>query len=142
MTSEDMKESIPPAEGHRNPRALWSCASSFVVQNRADAAILGEQRVAAEAEQVQVERLVALLVVVALYFDGDDLRRLAGGEGQRAGFGDVVGVARFGIAAGAQTERRGEAGPVRVLLRGWDAPAAVRAVCCALRPYLTSVQGR
>jgi hypothetical protein len=25
---------------------------------------------------------------------------------------------------GAQTERRGEAGPVRVLLRGWDAPAA------------------
>src|SRR5262249_18431436 len=28
------------------------------------------------------------------------------------------------IVAGAQTERRGEAGPVRVLLRGWDAPAA------------------
>ena len=27
------------------------------------------------------------------------------------------------IVAGAQTERRGEAGPVRVLLRGWDAPA-------------------
>src|SRR5262245_30251796 len=29
------------------------------------------------------------------------------------------------IVAGAQTERRGEAGPVRVLLRGWDAPAAL-----------------
>src|SRR5439155_16750448 len=25
---------------------------------------------------------------------------------------------------GAQTERRGEAGPVSVLLRGWDSPAA------------------
>jgi hypothetical protein len=25
---------------------------------------------------------------------------------------------------GAQTERRSEAGPVRVLLRGWDSPAA------------------
>src|SRR5262249_40179863 len=29
---------------------------------------------------------------------------------------------------GAQTERRGEAGPVRVLLRGWDAPAAFRLI--------------
>src|SRR6516162_5409043 len=29
-------------------------------------------------------------------------------------------------AAGAQTERRGEAGPVSVLLRGWDSPAALR----------------
>src|SRR5437588_481711 len=27
---------------------------------------------------------------------------------------------------GAQTERRGEAGPVWVLLRGWDSPAAFR----------------
>src|SRR6266487_2867392 len=26
---------------------------------------------------------------------------------------------------GAQTERRGEAGPVSVLLRGWDSPAAL-----------------
>jgi len=25
----------------------------------------------------------------------------------------------------AQTERRGEAGPVSVLLRGWDSPAAL-----------------
>jgi hypothetical protein len=29
------------------------------------------------------------------------------------------------LIAGAQTERRGEAGPVRVLRRGWDAPAAL-----------------
>jgi len=29
-------------------------------------------------------------------------------------------------AAGAQTKRRGEAGPVSVLLRGWDSPAD----CC------------
>jgi hypothetical protein len=29
------------------------------------------------------------------------------------------------IAAGAQTERRGEAGPVRVLLGGGHAPAAL-----------------
>src|SRR4029079_14049544 len=28
------------------------------------------------------------------------------------------------IALGAQTERRGDAGPVSVLLRGWDSPAA------------------
>src|SRR5438132_9289579 len=28
------------------------------------------------------------------------------------------------IAPGAQTERRGEAGPVSVLFRGWDSPAA------------------
>jgi hypothetical protein len=28
------------------------------------------------------------------------------------------------IAPGAQTERRGDAGPVSVLLRGWDSPAA------------------
>jgi len=29
-----------------------------------------------------------------------------------------------GLSAGAQTERRGDAGPMSVLLRGWDSPAA------------------
>ncbi len=43
----------------------------------AEAALLGEQRIAAEAEQVEVERLVGLPLVVALPFDGDRLRGLA-----------------------------------------------------------------
>jgi hypothetical protein len=53
--------------------------SFFVVQDRAEAAVLGEQRIATVAEEVQVERLVGLLLAVALDFDGDGLRRLAGG---------------------------------------------------------------
>src|SRR5213596_31971 len=69
---------------------------SIVVHDRAYAAALGEQRIAAVAEQVQVERLIGLLPIVALDFDGDGLRRLAGGEGQRAGLGDVIAVARLG----------------------------------------------
>jgi hypothetical protein len=63
---------------------------SIIVQDRAEAAILGEERIAAVAEQVEVERLVGLLLAVALDFDRDCLRRLAGGEGQRAGLGDVI----------------------------------------------------
>jgi hypothetical protein len=62
---------------------------SIVVQDRAEAAVLGGQCIAAVAEQVQVERLVGLLLAVALDFDGDGLRRLAGGEGQRADRGEV-----------------------------------------------------
>jgi len=58
---------------------------SIVVEDRADATILGEQRIAAVAEQVQVERFIGLLLAVAFDFDGDGLRRLAGVEGQRAG---------------------------------------------------------
>jgi len=54
-------------------------AWSIVVEDRADATILGEQRIAAVAEQVQVERLVRFLLAVALDFDRDRLRRLAGG---------------------------------------------------------------
>jgi hypothetical protein len=53
---------------------------SIVIQDRADATILAEQRIAAVAEQVQVERLVGLLLVVALDFDRDRLRRLAGAK--------------------------------------------------------------
>src|SRR3990170_993074 len=41
----------------------------IVVQNRAEAAVLGEQRIAAVAEEVQVERLVGLLLTVAFDFD-------------------------------------------------------------------------
>ena len=43
----------------------------IVVQDRAEAAVLGEQRVAAAIEQVQVERLVGLLLAVALDCDVD-----------------------------------------------------------------------
>src|SRR5262249_32655434 len=39
---------------------------SVVVQDRAEAAVLGEQRIAAQVEQVQIERLVGLTLVVAL----------------------------------------------------------------------------
>ena len=84
-----MDESTPPAEGQRNPREVSRTATSVVVQDRADTAVLGEQRVAAVAEQVEVERLVSLLLAVVLDFDGDGLGRLAGGEGQRAGPGDT-----------------------------------------------------
>src|SRR5437773_5032004 len=55
---------------------------SIVVQDRAEAATLGEQRVAAVTEQVQVERLLRFLLRVAVYHDGDSLGGLAGGEGQ------------------------------------------------------------
>jgi hypothetical protein len=72
-------------------------ARSIVVQDRADATILGEQRIAAIAEQVQVEGLVGLLLAVAFDFNRDGLRRLAGGEGQRVVLGDVVAGARFGV---------------------------------------------
>jgi hypothetical protein len=56
-------------------------ARPIVVQDRADAPALGEQRVAAVAEQVEVERLIGRLLVVALELDGDGLRRLAGWAG-------------------------------------------------------------
>src|SRR5262245_51814055 len=72
---------------HR-PHATHS--RSVVVQNRAGAAALGEQRVRTVAEQVEVEVLVGLLPAVPLHFDGDGLRRLAGGEGRRAGLSDLV----------------------------------------------------
>jgi len=39
---------------------------SIVVQDRAEAAVLGEQDIAAEAEQVEIERFVGLLLAVAL----------------------------------------------------------------------------
>src|SRR5262245_406983 len=60
--------------------ALPRC-QSIVVEDRADAAVLGEQRVAAEPEQVHVERLVALPLAVPLHFDRYGLRGLAGVEG-------------------------------------------------------------
>src|SRR5262245_31508418 len=59
----------------RTPPAAFS-SGSIVVQDRADAAALGEQRVTAIAKQVQVKRLVGLLLAVALDFDGDRLGRL------------------------------------------------------------------
>ena len=55
---------------------------SVIVEDRAEAAILGEQGIVRQgpiAEQVQVERLVGLLFAVALDFDGDGLARLARG---------------------------------------------------------------
>src|SRR5439155_16320831 len=66
----------------------------IVVQDRAGAAILGEQRIAAVAGQVQVERLIGLSLGVAIADDRDGFRRLAGIEGQRAGLGDIVTVTR------------------------------------------------
>src|SRR5262245_12983496 len=79
-----------------------SRSRSVVVMDRTVAAVLGEQRVAAVAEQVEVERLVGLLLAVTLDFDGDGLPCLTRGEGQRAGMGDVVVVAgRGGAVHGA-----------------------------------------
>src|SRR3954469_8330898 len=91
MTWEDAES---PADSHRNPRAVGWCGTSIVVQDRSDAAVLGEQRVAAVAGQGEVQRLVGLLLTVAVDDDGDSLRRLAGLEGDGPGLGDVVVVAR------------------------------------------------
>src|SRR5262249_46245537 len=85
-----------------------SRSRSIVVEDRAEAAILREPRIAAVAEQVQVERLVGLLLAVAVDDDGDRLFRLAGGEGQRAGLGDVVVVTvRGGAVRGLERHRHG-----------------------------------
>src|SRR5262245_26182262 len=89
----------------RTPTAT-SHARSVVVEDRAGATILGEQRVAAAAEQVQVEVLVGLLFAVAVDGDRDRLRRLTGEEGQRAGFGDVVVVGRRGCSVGGAVRHR------------------------------------
>src|SRR6266511_1144503 len=100
----------------------------------AEAALLGEQRIAAEAEQVEVERLVGLPLVVALPFDGDRLRGLAvRGQGlvMPARMPCIATPCRqprnpFSLRrpgerrAAAQTERRGGAGPVRGLLGAKD----------------------
>ena len=50
-------------------------------------------------EQAEVECLVGLLLAVDLHFNRDRLRRLAGGEGQRAGFGDGVFAGLGGAVA-------------------------------------------
>src|SRR5688572_31720046 len=74
--------------------------------DRADAAVLGEQRVVAEPEQVEVECLVGLLLSVALDFDSDGLRHLAGREGRRAGSDNVTGrLLPPGCASGSRTRR-------------------------------------
>src|SRR5207253_10235446 len=78
--AEQPLNSIDKTSRPRGHRPLSSAIRSIVVQDRADAAVLGEQRVAAVAEQVQIEGLVGLLRVVTLDFDRDRLRRLAGGE--------------------------------------------------------------
>ena len=46
----------------------WAAAhpASVVVENRADAAVLGEERVAAEVEQVEEEVLAGLLLAVSI----------------------------------------------------------------------------
>src|SRR5262245_16223041 len=89
----DMDESTPPEDGDGPPRAVSRLATSSGVQDRVEASVPGEQRVAAEPEQVEVERLLGLLLAVAVDDDRDRLGRLAGGEGQRASLGDVTVVA-------------------------------------------------
>jgi hypothetical protein len=56
----------PPAASH--PRTV-------IVQDRGDPALVGEQRIAAVAEQVHVERLVRVILAVVLDFDGDGRRQ-------------------------------------------------------------------
>src|SRR5262249_42390215 len=50
----------------RTPPATFLITRSVVVQDRAEAAVLCGQRLAAQVEQVQIERLVGLTLVVAL----------------------------------------------------------------------------
>src|SRR4029077_10052638 len=60
--------------GGKDPAGrLLQIAPSVVGQHRSDAALLGEQRVAAVAEKVHVEELVDLPLAVALDGDGDRL---------------------------------------------------------------------
>jgi hypothetical protein len=68
-----------------NPEALFCAGPSIVVQDRAEAAALGEsRRVGTVAEQVEAERVVGLLLVVAVDDDGDGLRRFPTSlDGQR-----------------------------------------------------------
>ena len=65
-------------------------ADLILIQYRADVALLSEQRIAAVAEQIQVERLVGLPLAVAFDLDGDGFGRLAWEKGDRPGLGDVV----------------------------------------------------
>ena len=76
--------------GKASPARLPLRRELIIVQDRGDAAVLGEQQIAAVAEQIQVEVLVGLLLAVAVDLDGDRLRRLAGGEGQCAGLGESL----------------------------------------------------
>src|SRR5262245_66314588 len=69
----DLDEGTPPQEGYRHPRAVRGLATSIVVEDRAEAAVLRELSIAAEHEQAQVERLVALRLGVDLSFDVDRL---------------------------------------------------------------------
>src|SRR5262245_53007131 len=89
----------------RTPPAAGSFLRSIVVEDRAEAALLDEQRIAAEVEQVQVEPLAGFPLVVALDLDGDGLRRFTGGEGQRAGLGGVVLAGLGGAVHGAVRHR-------------------------------------
>src|SRR5262245_30107249 len=80
----------PPQEDHRTPRAVCRLATSIVVEDGAEAALLGEQGIAAEIGLVEIERLIGLLLAVARGINRDRLRRLSGFGGQRAGLGDLV----------------------------------------------------
>jgi len=51
---------------------------------------LPPRRAGSVAEQVEPERLVGRLLAIAIGFDGDGLGRLARGEGQDGGPGEVV----------------------------------------------------
>ena len=86
------------AFGYLGPRGTPLFHGSIVVQNRPRPPAVEEHGVRRQVAQIDEELLVGLLLAVALDFDGDGLRRLAGGEGQRAGLGDVVVVARLGGA--------------------------------------------
>src|SRR5262245_56309152 len=121
LTSEDME---PPADSHRNSRAGGRCGTSIVVEDRAEAALLGDQRVTAVAEQVEVERLVGLLLAVAVDDNRNCLRRLAGGERQRAGPGDVVADADRGVRGPEKSKRSAEGHyHPRTVLGGSQPPA-------------------
>ena len=90
---------MPIIVWRRNP--THSFRSIVVVQDRAHAAGSREQRVAAAVEQLQVERLVRLPLLVALYLNRDRFRGLAGSEGDCAGRGRVVTARRRGAVDGA-----------------------------------------
>src|SRR5690606_7998392 len=87
---------------------------AVVVGDRADARTVRQRR-AARRGQRKSDRLIAFDGGVARYRDVDDLRRLAGGEGQGAGGGGVVAAGGRRAVAGriGHRDRRGRRGRQR-----------------------------
>jgi len=78
------KRNGTPADSNLGPRAVGRFRISIIAQDGADTAALGNERVAAVAEHVEVEVFVRFLLAVAFDFDRDGLGGLTGGKGEHS----------------------------------------------------------